>query len=385
MKLINSLQSLNKKIYRGIDHSFFSEGYEKQKKKIDSFEEPKDLIERSYYQYLSQTYNLPFILRFLQNATAIPFILYYIIRVFTYEDEHNHQDFNSAIFLREGVSKDILPNSLLNEYAKIEEMPLNGSIYFDSHDKKMLLRYFKNYIKSPFFILKCLIKIGVYSNVIHNYKPNAIITHNEYSFTSSILTKYCNEMKVEHINVMHGEKLFNIRDAFVKFDRFYVWDEHYVNLFIKMRADKLQFRVEIPQKFQSNKYNTQEYDYELTYYLAGEDEESLNILANNLKKLIIPTNKICIRYHPRHSNIEQLGRIFSEFNMQDPEVISIEESLMKTNFVASLYSTVLYEAYIAGKEIIVDDITNNYRYNKLKSLEYIIINKNHILLSTMIR
>jgi hypothetical protein len=384
VQLIEKLQFLQRKIYKKTNQSFLEKGYETQKKKLESLGEPKNLLERSYFQYLCQMYNVPFLIKMTQNLLAIPLIVYYLMKKYKSKGIFSDKNSKTAVFLREGITKDFLPDSLSYEFADIIEIPLNGNIYLSNHDKKIIFKKLFKYIKSPFFVLKCLMKMGVYSNVIHIYKPPAIITHIEYSFTSSFLTLYCQEMMVEHINIMHGEKLYNVRDSFFEFNRFYVWDTHYIELFIQLKAPIKQFVVEKPNHLQLNLSLKTEYEFKLTYYLGGEDEQSLNDLVENLSKLSIPKNEICIRYHPRYSNKKQIQNIFYGFIIQDPKNISIKKSLEMTEYVASLYSTVLYEALYNGKKIMLDDLTNVSKYEKLKSLGYIIFSKEHNLLSELL-
>lgn len=69
-----------------------------------------------------------------------------------------------------------------------------------------LLHVFLRYPLYCYFLLKVTIKVAGYSFMITKYQSKAIVVHNEYSFTSSILTAYCETRNVLHINVMHGER-----------------------------------------------------------------------------------------------------------------------------------------------------------------------------------
>ena len=185
---------------------------------------------------------------------------------------------------------------------------------------------------------------------------------------------------------MHGEKLFNIRDSFVKFDRYYVWDQHYIDLLVKLRADDKQFRIEKPGILYLDINNHGDYKYELTYYLGGESEKELYNIKASLLDTRIPFEKICIRYHPnpRFSDENQIKKIFNCFIIENPHEISLEVSVSSTKSVVSLYSTVLYQAYLSGAKIIIDDISNPMKFEKLKSLYYVMMNKPHILLSQVV-
>ena len=181
--------------------SFMS--YENQKEIINRFKNPENLIERSYFQFKCQTLSRKII---VQNIIAIVLIPYYLLKkhkkpeIIKYVDKHN-----SCVFLTEGISTDIIPDSLKQEFDQIYENYLIDNVYLNREDKKFILEHLKKYYHKPYFSLKCTIKIGIYSKVIEQYNPKAIITNNEYSFTSSLLTEYCRFKKVEHINVMHGE------------------------------------------------------------------------------------------------------------------------------------------------------------------------------------
>ena len=50
------------------------------KEKIESLDlRSKNLLERSYFQYLCQMYNVPFLIKMTQNLLAIPLIVYYLM------------------------------------------------------------------------------------------------------------------------------------------------------------------------------------------------------------------------------------------------------------------------------------------------------------------
>ena len=76
-----------------------------------------------------------------------------------------------------------------------------------------------------------MVKLAMYRYQYEVYHPKAMIVDEEYSYTSSFLTEYCHRLGVEHIDIMHGEKLYFIRDTFFCFDRCYVWDGYYRDLF----------------------------------------------------------------------------------------------------------------------------------------------------------
>jgi hypothetical protein len=196
------------------------------------------------------------------------------------------------------------------------------------------------------------------------------------------MTRYCEHFSIEHIDVMHGEKLFYIRDTFFRFDRCYIWDEFYKKLFIKLRADNRQFIKQLPQSMSFASIKTKKQcDY--TFYLGQESKEQLEAISGYCKKLIKMGYKVAIRPHPRYSNLEELRKCLDTSVIEDIS-IPIEESVMGTQYVVSLYSTVLNQALHNNVKIVIDDITEPEKYIKLRQLDFICLNKPHILLSEVL-
>lgn len=327
---------------------------------------------------------VPYTIKVLQNIASLLLLIIYLLKPFR-KLKWASAPSNQAVFLYEGVSKDIIPVSLKNKYKNIIGITYNEGSYLGIDEKKFIFKKILKYWYLPFFCLKNISKIGIYASIIYKYKPKAIIVHSEYSYTSSILTEYCNLKGIEHINVMHGEKLFNIRDSFFKFNKFFVWDEHYIKLLTELRAASEQFIIDLPTTINLGLSMNSEYEYEYTYYLGNERLKELQVIKKHLMELNIPSNKMCIRYHPRYSNAEHINIVFKDFNIEDPLRVSIKESLSKTKFVVSLYSTVLFQAFKNRKYIIIDDVSDKDFYSKLSELKFIMINKPHDCLSSVIK
>ena len=200
----------------------------------------------------------------------------------------------------------ILPKELIDEYKNMKNGNNEDAVSMNKEDFKFIINLVKRYPLSWYFIFKCLIKITIYSDKITNYNVTAMIVCSEYSFTSSLLTEYCEQRKVQHINVMHGEKLYYMRDSFFKFHRFYIWDEHYKALFLQLRASDKQFFISIPESIQFKQISDIQSKCDYTYYLANEKEKELVEISNYLKKLSSQGKKIAVRPHPRYSDIQSL-------------------------------------------------------------------------------
>lgn len=344
---------------------------------------PNDDIERSFFQYKCQKKLNGILLSAIYNIFSFPLIFIYIIKYYSKEASVSSKLCYDAVFFRDGKPSNILPSSLRKKFEKIQISPVEN-IKFANTDIKFIKMLIKKYPFSYYFILKCLIKIGKYRYAIDTYAPKAIIVCAEFSFTSSLLTAYCNMSDIFHINIMHGEKLFYMRDSFFHFDNCYVWDEYYKELFVSLGAEKNQFVVEVPESLKMVFDKKCDKLYDFTYYLGSETTSELERISSSLKLLCINGFSVSVRPHPRYSNLEYIYKMFDFANVEDSKTLSIEQSLANTNSVISLYSTVLNQALNSNIEIIIDDITNIDHYNKLFELKYICLKKHHKLLSDVL-
>lgn len=358
--------------------NIYSVSTEEQNSYLNRLREPRDLTDRSYLQYKCQMYLKNRMSRILYNLLSLPLIIYYLLKQ---SDNSDVKENTQAVFLGLGLSTDLIPDELLLEYKEIINLETCKE-GLDCFDRKYIFRLWKRYPLAFMFVLKCIIKIRMYSYIIRTYRPNAIITSEEYSFVSSCITDYCREKNIEHINIMHGEKVFFIRDAFVEFDRFYVWDEYYVNLFIDMRAAENQFLISVPKALKIDKIDVSLKKVDFTYYLANEDKESLRRIASNLKKLREGGNIIAVRCHPRYTDIHDVKQIFKDVALIEiNEELSIRESLQRTKNAISLFSTVLNQAYSNDINPIIDDISSPEKFIELKNVRYRFadLDKEHLL------
>ncbi len=369
----------------------FSCSVEKQKKYLDDLSEPQDLIERSWLQYRCQMMLYGFAAKVALNILSIPFILIMFCRkgaetkiAHNGDDAISHRNKTvKAIFIREGKDKKVLPDSLSEEFNVVDDEHISGSILL-KEDKKFLLRLLQRYPLSWHFVLKVQLKIAQYRYVVEEYAPAALICCSEYSFTSSAVTRWCRLNGVQHINVMHGEKLFYIRDSFFCFDRCYVWADEYVDLFHALRAEQSQFIVEVPPALRIDT-NDIAPSKDFTYYLGGESGEKLYRIKNTLEKLVEKGFVVAVRPHPRYSNKEEIKRIFSELLVvEDSEKISINESIQSTRNAASLYSTCLLQAYVNGVNACIDDLSDPNWYLELLKRQYVLADLSSSRLSSFL-
>jgi hypothetical protein len=285
-----------------------------------------------------------------------------------------------AAFIRYDVDLSILPNVLRARYTRIDEYPYVGEMQLTAEDKAFFREaVLMKYRKHLYFCIKLLMRMEMYSFIIRNNDYSAVISHCEDSFTSSFLSAYCEHSGVKHINVMHGEKLFEITDAFVSFNEFYIWDEWYERIFMSLRAAKGQFICAAPESLLFGS-SAGEKLIDFTYYLQQESNEELSKIAESLRLLAAAGHSVALRPHPRFSDLHKIHTFFLGINIED-STVPLKMSVQRTNNAVSLSSTVLYQALLNEVSIVIDDITNPGKYQRLLELDYICINKPHRLLS----
>ncbi len=247
-----------------------------------------------------------------------------------------------------------------------------------SSDLGFVMEVFLASFPNTYFALKILLRVSQYSEVIYLYSPRAIVTHGEFSFASSALTHYCDLRGVSHINVMHGEKLYHIYDSFFRFDKCYVWSEFYERLFLKMRAYEGQFVVRVPpsMKIDSEAHKNVESYADYKYYLANFDDAEIASVVRSMEKLKKSGKSVRYRLHPRYLNLDLISKHTTADEIENPREVSILESVANCACAVGSYSTVLAQAYMSGKQVVMDDVTYKDRYEKLAEYDYWLASEN---------
>lgn len=360
--------------------SIFTYPVEKQRKYVGHFPEPKDGFDRGYFQYCCQMKQYGEPIHGFLNLSALPLSLYYMT---SFRKTHIEKARTvDAVFFNEGKPFNIIPDCVTETSPDIltvtgDQRCLSGE------DMTFLKKVFRKHPFSWMLWLKVILKLSQYSYAISKYAPKAIISCNEFSYTAPILTEYCRTRGVKSINVMHGEKLYTMRDTFIKYDEFYVWSKEYADLLIDLRADPDQFRIEVPQSLRINTQDRLNVKYDYTYYLASESEEELQKICTMLQKLKNRNLNVAVRPHPRYSDLASVDRIFDFVDIEDTSTLTIEQSLLQTENAIALYSTVLTQAYHAGIGIVIDDVSATAKYEKLAQLGYVMLKVEHKLLSSV--
>ncbi len=350
------------------DKAVFKYSKEKQLDYIQKKGEPVDPIQRSFFQYQAQVKHLNIFKRLFLNLISL--VGLFIESITGKKKDADLIEKKESVFVFVHDLNNVPPQYRENDFYFEEK--ISGYVW-SAQVKEFYKKIKKRFRGHPFFLLKVRKKLCFYQYLIKCYDPANIITSNEYSFTSSILTEFCNSQGVEHIDVMHGEKLFYFGDSFFYFNKLYVWDESYIRLFNSLRAKYDEISVYFPKdRFEIDLNDIKTVD--LTYYLQMQTKKEMTAIRRAL--LCVGAKRIAIRPHPRYTDIELCKKVFKEFEVEDPSSISIEESLARTNIVVSIFSTVLLQAYCNSIKYYIDDISNRKQYERLKKLDYRLLSDN---------
>ena len=380
------LQTLKSAVIRlnGDRNPIFDVPVARQKAFLEGLPEPKDLLKRAYAQYRCQMMLERPILRAGYQLAAMLLLPVYR-RQLLRRPASRKEETADAVFAFGGPDT-ILPCSLRQEYPGIRQVrDFQNALFLTREDCSFLRELARRYPTAFYFRFKCMAKLAMYRSLYETYRPKAIIVSEEYSYTSSFLTEYCHRLGVEHINVMHGDKLYDIHDTFFCFDRCYIWDQFYRDLFCELRAEPTQFRMEMPPSMQPWDAQDVEKAVDYTYYLQAETSQMLEKIAKSLQTLQKSGAVVAVRPHPLYSDMETVRRLFSDFEIEETAEVGIETSILRTRHVIGLYSTVLYQAHINHVPVVIDDLTAPERFAQLKSLRYIMLDKPHGLLSALLQ
>ena len=367
-----------------VDKSFDQVPQKEQESILYRFPEPKSDFHRSFFQYKCQRYFSPWyknITLDVISCLSLPIIVFLLFGRGLWVSFKSNIE---AIGEFKGI-EEIIPNELKKEYIISNEV-WNESLSLKKSDLKFIWKMLLNFPFYPYFILKVVLKIASYSYLIETYRPKAMIVHGEYSYSSSILTYYCEENNIKHINTMHGEKIYYIGYSFFRYSKCYIWDEHYEELLKSLRAYPNQFIIAIPPALKidnESNYSDQAYA-DVKYYLQIFNETKLMQIIDSMKGFERMGLKVVYRPHPRFSDIKLLEKYVSSSQIENPQEVSILTSVASSKYAIGYCSTVLYQAYLAGKKVILDDVAYKIENAKLAEYKYILSNKSDVQILSLL-
>ena len=362
---------------------------------IDNFKEPTDCYELAYYKYCCRMYYFSFFKRIVINTLGLGALFVTWFFLFISRTSLKKPIKGLAVLERARDIPnytDIVPNDIFTENDRV--------VVVDNHNekfgrvckeaKKYYWRCVKRHPFNFFFNYFVYMELVAHSGILLSQNPETTIVYiNERNVASPILTEFYHEQGRKLFSFMHGEYPFQLVCAFMKFSRYYIWDVSYKKMFIDdLRCQMDEYVIYTPQKLKK-KWNLPAGDlkYFCTYYFSGEDEETIGNVIKILQNISEHGYKCKVRPHPRDTqHIKLLNNLLMsvKVNVELPSEVTLQESLACSKYIVGLQSTVLSEAVVEGKEIVLDDISNKEHFEVLKLQKYNVFNKPHILFSELI-
>lgn len=345
--------------------------------------------QRSINKYHCRMYYFDSIYKILVNIFSVFVLLFQVAPKLLKKSDFEVKHVPDAILVEDAAVRysDVFPTQLKQEYRDIKTVKNSRSKLRISQDAKIVFKriWKKNFLR-PHYSYWLFRELAFFSELAETYTPKAIIVYvNERNVVSPILTEYLEDKGIKFITFMHGDYILQLIQGFMEFSEFYVWDEHYVNMFVNdLYCPAKQFKLYVPQKLE-REYSTSNEIVEFTYYLGFESEKSLKKLGFLLSELKKNNIKCQARLHPRQDNKEDVYKYINPDQIQDPKTISIDQSINQSTYIVALNSTVLLESYYGGKKIMLDDWTDPAAFQSLKDRKAIIFDRPHYLLSHYLR
>lgn len=374
-----NIQKVMHKTLKWIQHRG-NKGFQKPtlKQQLDfmySLPEPENDIDRAYYQYLCQKRNEPKWKNYFFNITSFFLILFYQEIMLKRGRMQSFKNKADGVYISDGISDDIVPDSLKNEFPVLVKTNFEDDLGLVKDDIIFFNQIQKRY-KSPYFLLKVLVKLAIYSSVIRLYQPLAIISYTEGSFTCALMTKYCESLGVEHINVQHGEYSRNTDCCGMRFHRMYIWDRFFYDSLCTLGDFKISYVIELPNSIlKACEKNDGPFDYDITYYLQNHSREELVKIREMLEILKQKGYRCKVRPHPRESELEILQQCLSDIEIENLNSQSLSDSLNTTKYVVSFRSTVLLQAWFNEKKVIIDDYSSRKNAAELEDGDFFLMHK----------
>lgn len=284
--------------------------------------------------------------------------------------------------------KDIMPDQLANNYDVIGYTTNYSDIYLDKDSNRILWKAFTKHPLSFYYLLVLMTRLARQSTIANRENPEIICTYaGEREFSDPILTMYSEKRGIFYYGFMHGDFMYQIDHAFMKYSCYWVWDKHYTRMFTELRCKQKMIEY-TPQKYKPlpiKVKSEEECEYYATYYFSGESKKSIDELVVVFNLLRDIGKKCKIRPHPRFSNLQYLQESFADYTIEDTKTISLAQSLENSYLIVALNSTVLSEAYHSGKIVVIDDISDKHNYQELKDKEYILYSKANYRLSEILK
>ncbi|MDM1086233.1 hypothetical protein [Myroides odoratimimus] len=333
---------------------------------------PNKGVYDSIYQYKAQTFKKSLLdILILQIVSFCAFFLLTIRYLFS-PIKKSINLYDVAFFYK----KDIFDSSVIGNKELVFIDANQGSLTFGDFCFICKVLYKTRF---NFIIMSTVVyRMAQSSFAIRTYSIKELWVNMEYSCASGILKDYCFNKNIVLNNFMHGEKILTLRDAFSCFDRFYVWNNDYFDMFQTLNTNS-EIIISNPwlSKSIEIKANRNPVKRTICYFFKGvESDEEVLRLQESFDRLRVEFSfKIYVKDHPRQGIVSSR---FTNVSVIDKDV-NFEYLYSTIDYLCAQYSTVLTQCEMLGVNYLVDDISNIELANKLKERGYLMAQNVNLL------
>ena len=151
-----------------------------------------------------------------------------------------------------------------------------------------------------------------------------------------------------------------------------------------MGAEVTNYIIENPWEDGAQK-GVESLEKRITFYTQLTTKKELRALFETAKSLEAKGFEVMVRLHPRDTNRVYAEKLLGAVRLENSSEVSILESIDRTRFAVSKYSTVLFQAASRGRVPVIDDITDPFVLEFLKDRSYVLLGKEHSLLSNLMK
>lgn len=359
---------------------------------LSELPEPNDEFDESYNKFRCRNYFISAPRRLILNIAAIAALLRGLPGFLTKTRVPKDVERDLLLLVRDSAVpyEDILPSELTSKFGHMDVVA--GTSRFDGSMTRKGKAIFGGVLRRhPFnFYYQLLVmkEISNHSRYMEEYGAQTTAVYvNERNVASPLIRRMYEERGCCYDSFMHGEYLYQMIQGFMSFSHFYVWADSYIDMFVDDLHCKCgEYIVYTPRKLQK-KWNLQEVksDHFLTYYFSGESTTSIKKLSQLFMELEGNGLRCVVRPHPRYSHLDLISQEFPSEMIEDANLVSMEDSLGRAEYIVGLTTTVLFEAKAEGKKVVLDDCSDPDIFQSLQNRKFRLLNEEHLLLSELIR
>lgn len=238
-------------------------------------------------------------------------------------------------------------------------------------DLRFILKSFSQLkLQLGFFLVvaKTIFLISKLRALINTYNPRTICMYNEWDLITPTIHKYLEMNNILYEILMHGDKAYELADAYTSADLIYVWSSEYKKIFRDLRV-KAKFKdIGFPKHFifkidSEIELNEVFFIPPIKRNFVGNEQKIHKDLIVQFVSSVKPQIKLHPKYHEEQKKfleLESYDRLINELKFD------------KSSVVVGYVSTVLYRAAVSGicVRVIKSTQTNQMsRYHPLFSME----------------